>query len=330
MRRFLLVIILIWSGLSYGQVATSIDTLFMGSSFSFTAVSMSPEVNQMALEAGMQEVTRIENMISSWNPDSETSEINRNAGIEPTKVSYELYELIRRSKRISKLSNGYFDISFAAMNTLWDFSSGSTYIPDQEGIDRAIHLVNYENIQLNEDDTSVFLVNKRMKIGFGAIGKGFAANRAKAVMLEKGAESGVVNAGGDLIGWGTRDDGKSWNIGIQDPLDKHNILLSIPINNQAVVTSGNYEKFIEIKGEKYCHILNPKTGWPAKNLRSVTIICADTELADALSTTVFVLGKEKGLELINQLKDVECIIIDEVDDMHFSANINSNSLGNEN
>jgi thiamine biosynthesis lipoprotein len=216
------------------------------------------------------------------------------------------------------------------MNTLWDFSSGSTYIPDQEAIDRAIHLVNYENIFLDKKDTTVFLVNRRMKIGFGAIGKGFAANRAKEVMLENGATAGVVNAGGDLIGWGAREDGKSWNIGIQDPNDKHNILLSIPINDQAVVTSGNYEKFIEINGEKYCHILNPKTGWPAKNLRSVTIICNDAELADALSTTVFVLGKVKGLELINQLKDVECIVIDEADEMHFSANINSNLLGHEN
>jgi len=210
------------------------------------------------------------------------------------------------------------------MNDLWDFSKEAVTKPYDEAIGRALSKVDYQKIILNRDDSTVFLKEKGMRIGFGAIGKGFAANRAKMIMMEAGAEGGVVNAGGDLISWGAKPDGSAWNVGIQNPKVDNDVLMWIPSTNQAIVTSGNYEKYVDIDGVRYCHILNPKTGWPVVNMKSVTIICPDAELADALSTTVFVLGRIDGMDFINQLTGVEGIIIDENDDVYFSANIDSN------
>ncbi|MCJ8291380.1 MAG: FAD:protein FMN transferase [Crocinitomicaceae bacterium] len=324
MRIIPFIFILFCSNLSFAQVSLSLDTILMGSSFTFTAVASDKFIANNSLQAGLSEVQRIEAIISSWQPDSETSSINKNAGIRPVKVSEELFELIRRSKKISELSNGYFDISFAAMNDLWDFSKESVTKPYDEAIGRALSKVDYQKIILNRDESTVFLKEKGMRIGFGAIGKGFAANRAKMIMMEAGAEGGVVNAGGDLISWGAKPDGSPWNVGIQNPKVDNDVLMWIPSTNQAIVTSGNYEKYVDIDGVRYCHILNPKTGWPVVNMKSVTIICPDAELADALSTTVFVLGRIDGMDFINQLTGVEGIIIDENDDVYFSANIDSN------
>jgi thiamine biosynthesis lipoprotein len=158
-----------------------------------------------------------------------------------------------------------------------------------------------------------------MKIGFGAIGKGYTANRCKKIMLELGIESGVVNAGGDLICWGTQKNGAPWTIGIADPSKKESALSYLEISDMAVVTSGNYERFAILDGQKFCHIIHPRTGWPVQHLKSVTIICPDAELADALATAVYVLGTTDGLAVVNQLKNVECFIIDENDQL-FSSN----------
>lgn len=329
MRKLLFIFITICSNLTFGQVTMSLDTILMGSSFTFTAVSENDALASASINAGLNEVVRLENLISSWRETSETSLINRNAGIKPVHVSFELYELIRRSKKISELSNGYFDISFAAMNRLWDFSTKTVTKPYDEAIDRAKSKVDYQKIILNPKDTTVFLKEKKMKIGFGAIGKGFAANKAKAKMIELGSTAGVVNAGGDLISWGDKPDGTSWNVGIQNPKLDNDVLMWIPSTDQSIVTSGNYEKYVDIDGIRYCHIINPKTGWPVVNMKSVTIICSDAELADALSTTTFILGRKDGMDFINQLKGVEGIIIDENDEIFFSKNINSNYSKNE-
>lgn len=322
--RLGIIILLLFPLSCFTQVSVSESLILMGSSFSFTAVAEDREKAEDAIKKGIEEVKRLEKLMSSWDPNSETSEINRNAGIHPVKVSEDLFGLIWRSKRISQISNGYFDISFAGMNDLWDFSGTQAHIPSKEKTEERLALVNHENIILDDQNRTVFLKNPGMKIGFGAIGKGMAANKAKEMMILSGAASGVVNAGGDLIAWGEKIDGLPWRVGIQDPENKQGILMWIPVNNQAVVTSGNYEKFIELDGKKYCHILDPKTGRPVPNLKSVTIICADAELADALSTTTFVLGVDSGMHLIDQLEGIEAVIVDDKNKVHFSKNIGSN------
>ncbi len=296
----------------------------MGTVFQITAISNDEELATQAVNDAFTEVVRIEELISSWDENSETSDINRNAGIQPVKVSSELLELIRRSKKVSNLTNGIFDISYASIDKLWKFDGSMIEIPSDKAIANSVAKINYENIVIDDIEGTIFLKEKEMKIGFGGIGKGYAANKCKALMLKAGIESGIVNAGGDLITWGKQKDGDDWTIGIADPTKKESALSYLNISDKAVVTSGNYERFVEFNGKQYCHIINPTTGWPAEQLNSVTIICADAELADALATSVFILGVKEGLELINQLKDIECFIIDEDDVLHYSDNISLN------
>jgi thiamine biosynthesis lipoprotein len=301
----------------------------MGSAFSFTAIHAEKDLAWQAVKKGISEVSRIESVISSWDPNSQTSAINKMAGKEAVSVEPELFDLIERALKISDISNGYFDISFAAAGRLWKFDGSEQRVPAEEAILQSVALVNYKNIELNREMNTVFLKKEGMRIGFGAIGKGYAANRASLLMKEMGIESGVVNAGGDLLAWGYQTDEKPWSIGITNPADKFEILAWVDITNTAVVTSGDYEKYALINGERYGHIIDPKTGWPVKGITSVTIICPDAELADALATTVFVLGLEDGMALVNHLKDVEAIIIEDSQQIHYSKNLEERLIKNE-
>ncbi|QSE98214.1 FAD:protein FMN transferase [Fulvivirga lutea] len=298
--------------------------LLMGSRFEITAIHNDETLATQAVEACISEVTRIEKLISSWDPNSQTSEVIRNAGIQPVKVDRELFDLISRAKKISKLTNGAFDISYASMDKIWKFDGSVTQLPTEEQVQASVSKINYNNIILDKENSTVFLKEEGMKIGFGAIGKGYAANRGKQIMQTMGIENGIVNASGDLITWGKEANGKEWSIGIGDPKNKGQVLAWVTVGELAVVTSGNYEKVIKINGENYSHIIDPTTGWPVKGLKSVTIFCPDAELADALATSVFILGKEKGLSLVNQLKGVEAFLVDDKDEIHTSSALKLN------
>lgn len=283
--------------------------ILMGSRFEITAISPSDSIAWQAINAAETEIRRIEKLISSWDPNSQTSQINRAAGISPVKVDEELFQLIRRSQKISQLSGGAFDISFASINKIWRFDGSMEMLPDSSEVAQSVANINWRNIKLQPDSLQVFLGQEGMRIGFGGIGKGYAANRAKAIMLRMGITSGLVNAGGDLIAWGQRADNSPWSIGIAEPQNPAAIFARLEINNQAVVTSGNYEKNVVFDGKRYAHIIDPRTGWPVQELKSVTIICPDAELADGLATAIFVLGPQQGLHLVNQLKGIQCLMI---------------------
>ncbi|MCP2044321.1 FAD:protein FMN transferase [Pontibacter sp. HSC-36F09] len=289
--------------------------LLMGTRFELVAVSEDEELANKAIEAGIQEIQRIEALISEWQPTSQTSAINRSAGGMPVPVDEELYELIRRSLRISELTGGAFDISWAAADKVWKFDGSMKEMPSPETVENSIRHIGYQKIQLIPETHSVFLKEEGMKIGFGAIGKGYAANRVRDLMRRMGIQSGVVNAAGDLITWGKQADGQPWYIGIADPADKEKVFSWLTADHTAVVTSGSYEKYAQINGKRYGHIIDPRTGYPVSGLKSVTIICPDAELADALATAVFVLGKEEGLYLVNQLKGVECLLVTDENEM---------------
>lgn len=289
--------------------------LLMGTRFELVAVSEDKQQANEAIEAGITEIKRIEALISEWQPTSQTSAINRSAGGMPVSVDEELYELIRRSLRISELTGGAFDISWAAADKVWKFDGSMKEMPSPEAVENSIRHIGYQKIQLIPETHSVFLREQGMKIGFGAIGKGYAANRARDLMRRMGIQSGVVNAAGDLITWGKQADGQPWYIGIADPDDKEKVFSWLTADHTAVVTSGSYEKYAEINGKRYGHIIDPRTGYPVSGLKSVTIICPDAELADALATAVFVLGKEEGLYLVNQLKGVECLLVTDENEM---------------
>ena len=293
----------------------------MGSGFELTAIHEDSVLARKAIDAGIGEIRRIERLISSWDESSQTSAINRNAGIQPVQVDEELFQLIRRSLKVSGITDGAFDISFAAIEKLYRFDGSETALPPAEEVARSVAKINYRNIILDPDKHTVFLKEPGMRIGFGAIGKGYAANRARAVMQDMGIGNGLVNASGDLICWGKQEDGRDWGIAIADPDDKMKAIAWLPIGEGSVVTSGDYEKFLLSDGKRYAHIIDPRTGYPTTGIKSVTILCPDAELADALATSVFVLGKKKGLALINQLNGIECLIITEENELLSSKNL---------
>ena len=321
--RVIIFILIILSNLSVAQSLNKYSQvlLLMGSRFEFIAVSDDSIKANKSIQAAISEVKRIEKLISSWDPASQTSLINANAGVKPVKVAAELFNLIKRSKKVSLLTNGIFNISYASMDKVWKFDGTMTEFPDSAIIASSVSKINFENIDLDENNSTVFLKHKGMKIGFGAIGKGYAANRAKKIMISKNIEHGLVNAGGDLKSWGIQSSGKPWQITVTDPKDKLRNLGWLNISDMAVVTSGNYEKFVEFNGKRYSHIINPKTGYPASGTSSVTIVCPDAELADALATATFIMGVKEGMNLINKIKSVECLLVTEDNELQYSSGL---------
>ncbi len=293
----------------------------MGSRFEITLVANDSVQSDHYIDLAVNEITRIENLISSWDKNSQTSEIIRNAGIKPVKVDQELFDLIERAVGISKLTDGAFDITYASMDKIWKFDGSMTVMPTDEEIKIAVHKVGYQNIILDKENLTVFLKLPGMKIGFGAIGKGYAADKAKALLVKKGVSAGIINASGDMNTWGKKPSGEEWKVAITNPLNKNNAFALLPINEGAVVTSGNYEKYVTLNGKRYSHIIDPRTGYPSSGIISVTVFAPKAELADALATSVFVMGEEVGLNRINQMPKVECIIIDEKGNIHTSNNI---------
>lgn len=296
----------------------------MGCNFEITVVAQNESEGNKYIHVAISEIIRIEKIISSWDIHSETSRINSNAGIKPVKVSIELIGLIERSLKISKLTDGAFDISYASMDKIWKFDGSMIKMPSANTIKKSVEKVDYKNILVDHDKSTVFLKNKGMKIGFGAIGKGYAADKAKILLQQKGVKAGIINASGDLNTWGTQPNGKEWTIAIVNPLNKDKVFSWMPIKNSAVVTSGNYENYVRFNNQRYSHIIDPRTGYPSKGILSVSIFTQTAELADALATSVFVMGVETGLDFINQLKGVECIIINDDNKMIKSNNIKHN------
>lgn len=298
----------------------------MGSRFDVTVVANDSIAAHKHIETAVAEITRIEKLISSWDANSQTSSINRNAGIKPVKVDVELFELIERAIGISKLTDGAFDVSYASMDRIWKFDGSMTVMPSEEEITASVSKVGYQNIILDKENSTVFLKLEGMKIGFGAIGKGYAADKAKGLLISKGVPSGIINASGDMNTWGKQPNGSEWKVAITNPMDKNKVFALLPITNGAVVTSGNYEKFVNFNGKRYTHIIDPRTGYPSSGIISVTVFAPKAELADALATSVFVMGKEAGLDRINQLPKIECIIIDNKGNITKSNNIEIDKL----
>ncbi len=294
----------------------------MGSRFDITVVAKDSIKANEYIGIAVNEITRIEKIISSWDNNSETTKINNNAGIKAVKVSNELFNLIKRAIVISKLTDGAFDISYASMDRIWKFDGTMKQFPSEEAIKNSVSKVGYTNIILDKNKQTVFLAKKGMKIGFGAIGKGYAADKAKKLLITKGVKAGIINASGDMNTWGKQPNGKDWIVAITNPMNKYKTYAVLPISNKAVVTSGNYEKYVLFNNKRYTHIIDPRTGYPSYGIISATVFAPSAELADALATSIFVMGFEVGINRINQLPNIECIIIDDKGNIHHSANIN--------
>ena len=303
------------------QKSYSESSILMGSSFEITVVALDEDFAKESLAIAKKEIIRIENLISSWDQKSETSRINKNAGIGAVEVSKELFDLIFRAQQISKLSSGAFDLTFAAIDKLWNFDGKESEMPNPDTLKASVFNIGYQLIELDEESLTVFLPKKGMKIGFGAIGKGYAADRAKQLLVERGVLGGIINASGDMNTWGTKPDGSSWTIGIVNPMNNKKVFSWFSLEHNAVVTSGDYEKFTQINGRRYSHIIDPRTGIPSQGIVSCTVFAGKAELADAIATAIFVMGVESGLFLIDQLPNIEAILIDDSGIIHRSKNI---------
>lgn len=305
-----------------GRTVFRREMKLMGNRFEISAVAADEAWAMERIDAAIAEISRIERLLTTYDEGSETNLINRNAGIAPVEVSSETFGLIERSIRISALTQGAFDISYGSVDKrLWNFDQQMRQLPDKELARKMVRLINYRNIQLDGAGSTVFLKEKGMRIGFGGIGKGYAAERAKGVMRKMGVDSGVVNASGDLTAWGHQPDGQPWTIGIVRPDVKGEIFSYLNITNMALATSGNYEKYVVIGGKRYSHTIDPRTGFPVTGIKSVTIITPNAEIADAMATPVMIMGIRAGLYMINQMKDIEAVIIDDDDKVYISDHI---------
>jgi thiamine biosynthesis lipoprotein len=294
----------------------------MGNHFEITVAVEEEARGFEIIEAAYDYIQTIENQLTTYNENSDTARINAAAGIHPVEVPSETFALIQRCQRISRITQGAFDITYGSVDkSLWNFDTSMSRLPDAATAKRMVRLINYENVELNVQDQSVFLREKGMRIGFGGIGKGYAAEKTREWMRQQGITAGIVNASGDLTTWGKQPNGKSWTIGIADPNQSSTIFSYLEVSDMAVATSGNYEKFIVIEGRKYSHTIDPRSGLPITGIKSVTIITPNAELADALTTPVAIMGIEAGMDLVNQLQQVECIIIDDNDQIFTSQNI---------
>jgi thiamine biosynthesis lipoprotein len=296
---------------AFSQITHKKKYALLGSPFEITVVAKDTVEGNFYINSAVNEVKRIENLISDWIPTTQISQVNQNAGIVPIKVNNEVFELVERAIKISKLTDGAFDISYASMDKIWKFDGSMKEMPTPEAIKKSVERIGYEKIILDTKNKTIFLKDAGMKLGLGGIGQGYIADKVKEVLQAKGCTAGIVNVSGDINTWGSQIDGKPWTVGIVNPVNKNKVFATFPLIDSAVETSGSYEKYVTFNNIRYSHIIDPRTGYPATGVVSVSVFAKQTEIADALATGVFVLGVEVGLNLINQLKGIECIIVDD-------------------
>ena len=298
----------------------------MGCHFDLTLVADEVNKAHTLMDGAIAEMKRIEYLLSEWMPDTPVSIVNAHAGLQPVRVSEELLQLTARALNFSKLTAGAFDITMAGLNQVWTYDGTMTRVPSTAELKAAIRHIGYQHIQLDHSNQTLFLTQKKMKIGFGSIGKAYAADCAKAFLQEQGVQAGIVNASGDMAVWGFQPNGQPWSVGIVNPLNKTKVFATFPLVNGAVVTSGTYEKYALIGDKKYSHIIDPRTGIPSTEIASVTVFAPMAELANGISTSIVVMGIEAGLHFVNQIPTARCVIVDNQANVFTSNNIKTNTI----
>ncbi len=286
----------------------------MGSAFELIVVAKNAIKADAYLQAGVDEITRIEELLTEFKSTSETSRINSFPANEIFTIDSEVHQLLQRCKKLYSISQGAFDVSMAPLKKLYSFKKNEGSLPSDEEIKSTLSKTGFENILLL-DNHRICLLKKEMKISFAAIGKGYAADKVKALWLQMGITGGVINASGDLCTIGKRADGKTWSAGISNT-DWDQLLLKIEMPTAAVATSGDYEQYFTSNGKKYGHTLHPKTGLPVQGMRSVSVFSPSAELSDALATAINVMGLEQGKHLVNQFPQTWYYILDDKNKTH--------------
>lgn len=278
--------------------------------------------NEDTLDKAFSRLSELENILSINKTGTELDEVNANAGIKAVKVSSDTLNVIKKGLEYSKLSNGYLDITVGPLVKLWGIGTDNARVPSQEEIDEAKALVNYNWLHINEEDSTVFLEKEGMIIDLGAIAKGYAADEISELLKANNVESALIDLGGNVFTLGTKADGSLWKVGVQNPEKARNDTIGlVTVADKSVVTSGVYERVYEdpVTGKSYHHILNPFTGYPYdNNILGVSIISDKSIDGDSLSTTLFALGIDEGLELINDMDGVEALYITRDHELYLS------------
>ncbi|MFZ3091637.1 MAG: FAD:protein FMN transferase [Nitrospirota bacterium] len=292
----------------------------MGTEMEITVVSADEKKAHKAIDAAFEEISRIERMMSTYMPDSQISIINKSAGEKPVKSGSELIGLVKRAVEYAGMTDGGFNIAVGPLIRLWKIADGGD-IPDKDEINRAQGLINYKDIIIDEKQGTIFLRKKGMSIDLGGIAKGYASDRAKAVLKQQGVTSGIAAVAGDINAFGRKMDGSKWRIGIEHPRKKGAFIGVIELQDEAVSTSGDYERFFIKDGRRYHHIIDPKTGEPSDKCQSVTVIAKEGTATDALSTGIFIMGPEKGIELVERLPNIGAVIVDAKGNVKISSGL---------
>ena len=292
----------------------------MGSSLEIEVFGPDQAVCDRAIEDARAEIDRLDRLMTDWKPESPLMDVNRAAGTRAVEVPPELFFIIDRSLRMSELTDGAFDISFAGAGKLWNWRAPPAVLPSAEVVKASLENVGWRGIVLDPKAKSVFLSKPGMRIGLGAIGPGYAADLAMAKIRGLGIRDACVNMSGDVLVHG-RKDGAPWNVAITHPRKKGESLMVLPVSNAGVSTSGDYERYFEKDGKRYGHIIDPRTGYPADRCRSVTIVAPNLAFADALATGVFVLGPEKGMALVETLEGTHAVIVDAAGEVRRSSGL---------
>ncbi len=285
-----------------------IGRLLMGTYVQITLVG-DGEKQRAAAQAVVDEFRRVENL-ASFHKRSTLTTLNKEAALGESKPNAELFNLILLSLDFAKGTGGAFDPTVGPLSLLWNFSGDEPRVPTEDLVRQALKKVGWEKVQFDKKHGTIRLPEKGMSLDLGGIAKGYALDRAAAVLKERAISAALVNAGGDIVAIGEKSPGSPWQVGIQDPRNPNGIVAVVPLKDRVIVTSGDYERFVIKDGKRYHHLLDPQTGFPAELLRSVTIIAETGVTADALATAVFVLGPEKGMKLVEDTPGVEALLID--------------------
>jgi thiamine biosynthesis lipoprotein len=261
---------------------------------------------EKAIDAVIAEMERIDRDMSTYKPDSEVSQVNANAAKGPVKISAELFELLTTALEYSRITGGAFDITYASVGFMYDFRAH--HKPTEKEIQAALPAINYRHVVLDEKNRTVHFTQAGVRIDLGGIGKGHAVDCGIAILKSLGITHALVTAGGDSRIIGDRF-GKPWIIGIRHPDDKSKVIAKIPLENTAISTSGDYERYFDEDGKRYHHIIDPRTGHSASKVRSATILANTATRTDGLSKTAFVLGPEEAMKIYNRLGDVDAILV---------------------
>ncbi|MCM8784686.1 MAG: FAD:protein FMN transferase [Candidatus Omnitrophica bacterium] len=273
------------------------------------------ENSDTLLNQAFELVKKLEDKLSIFKEDSEVSKLNK---YKRYKVSNEVLEVIKKSIYISKITDGAFDITCKKIIDLYKHKSKQNILPTEKEINKVLKETGWKKIKIKENE--IFL-SDLVEIDLGGIAKGFIVDKVADFLKSKGVKNGIINAGGDIYCWGTNQRNKKWRIGIENPFEAGKIIRSFETTEKGIATSGNYKRYIDIKEKKIGHIINPKTGLPIESsVVSVTVIAPDCMTADGLATGIFVLGIENGLNLVNNLKDIECLIIEKNKKIYKSKN----------